>query len=177
MLSGTYRPNEIRFATRHVVEKLGGTFVRGKAVRIDPQEKQVILENGEIVAYDVLSCNAGSHVPRPNIEGDLTDVFTVKPIERLMEAKRRLIDHFGRHRPRIAIVGGGPSAAEVAGNVWQLGTDTGRHMPEITIYAGSAFMKRFTPTVAGVLMASCSDGASPSAKAFTCSPFPVQESP
>ena len=147
MLSGTYRPEEIRFATRHVVEKMGGTFVKGKVVRIDPQEKMVILENGESIPYDVLSCNAGSHVPRPGVDGDLTDVFTVKPIERLMEAKSRLIDHFARHRPRIVIVGGGPSAAEVAGNVWQLGTDTGKLMPEITICAGKAFMARFTPTV------------------------------
>jgi NADH dehydrogenase FAD-containing subunit len=147
MLSGTYRPEEIRFATRHVVEKMGGTFVKGKAARIDPQQKMVLLENGESIPYDVLSCNAGSHVPRPDIDGDLADIFTVKPIERLMEAKSRLIGHFGRHRPQIAIVGGGPSAAEVAGNVWQLGADTGKHKPEITICAGKAFMARFTPTV------------------------------
>jgi NADH dehydrogenase FAD-containing subunit len=147
MLSGTYRPEDIRFATRHVVEKMGGTFVRDKVVRIDPQEKTVILENGEAIPYDVLSCNAGSHVPRPSIEGDLTDVFTVKPIERLMEAKNRLVDHFTRHRPRIVIAGGGPSAAEVAGNVWQLGTDTGKHQPQITICAGKSFMARFAPTI------------------------------
>ena len=147
MLSGTYQPEQIRFATRHVVEKMGGTFIKGKASRIDPQAKTVILENGQSVSYDVLSCNAGSHVPSPGIDGDLSDVFTVKPIARLMKAKHRLVDHFSRHVPRIAIVGGGPSAAEVAGNVWQLGTETGRHMPEITIYAGEVFMARFTPTI------------------------------
>lgn len=147
MLSGTYRPEEIRFATRHVVEKMGGTFIKGKAARIDPKGKQVVLEDGQSIPYDVLSCNAGSYVPRPDIDGDLRDVFTVKPIERLMEAKSRLADHFTRHRPRVVIVGGGPSAAEVAGNVWQLGTDTGKYMPRITICAGKTFMSRFTPTV------------------------------
>ena len=155
MLSGTYRPEDIRFATRHVVEKMGGTFIHGKVARIDPQGKNVILENNTSIPYDVLSCNAGSHVPHPNMDGELTDVFTVKPIERLMEAKSRLVEHFTRHRPRIVIVGGGPSAAEVAGNVWQLGMDTGRHQPEITICAGSTFMARFPPSVrqriAGVL--------------------------
>ena len=147
MLSGTYRPTDIRFATRHVVEKMGGTFIGGKVVRIDPQGKHVILENNTSISYDVLSCNAGSHVPRPSIEGDLTDVFTVKPIERLMEAKSRLVNQFARHRPRIVIIGGGPSAAEVAGNVWQLGTDVGSHQPIITICAGKTFMGRFAPTV------------------------------
>ena len=147
MLSDTYRPEEIRFATRQVVEKMGGTFVKAKAARIDPQQKRVILESGESIPYDVLSCNAGSHVPQPKIDGDLNDIFTVKPIERLMEAKSRLIDLFGRHCPGIAIVGGGPSSAEVAGNVWQLATDTGKYKPEITICAGKAFMGRFTRTV------------------------------
>ena len=99
MLSGTYRPEEVRFATRQVVEKQGGTFLSGSAVSIDPEKKVVILENGDLVPYDVLSCNAGSHVPKPPIDGDLADIFSVKPIERLMQAKSRLIDHFGRHAP------------------------------------------------------------------------------
>ncbi|MBR9986400.1 MAG: FAD-dependent oxidoreductase [Desulfosarcina sp.] len=147
MLSGTYRPEEIRFATRLVVEKQGGTFLHGKAATIDPERRLVILENGHTVPYDVLSCNAGSHVPKPAIEGELADLYTVKPIERLMEAKDRLVNHFGRHSPDVVIVGGGPSAAEVAGNVWQLAATTGGHMPRITICAGSAFMSRFPASV------------------------------
>ncbi|MCB2147455.1 MAG: FAD-dependent oxidoreductase [Deltaproteobacteria bacterium] len=147
MLSGTYRPEEIRFATRQMVEKQGGSFLPGKAATIDPEKKTVTLETGDSVPYDVLSCNAGSHVPKPAIEGDLADIFAVKPIERLMEAKRRLVDHFGRHAPDVVIVGGGPSSAEVAGNVWQLATTTGGHMPRITVCAGSAFMSRFPESV------------------------------
>ncbi|MFO7715563.1 NAD(P)/FAD-dependent oxidoreductase [Desulfosarcina sp.] len=147
MLSGTYRPAEIRFATRHVVEKQGGAFLQGKAATIEPEKKVVILENGDIVPYDVLSCNAGSHVPRPVIEGELGDIFSVKPIERLMEARGRLVDHFRRHASAVVIVGGGPSSAEVAGNVWQVATSTGRHMPRITICAGSAFMSHFPASV------------------------------
>ena len=147
MLSGTYRPEDIRFATRHVVEKQGGTFLHGKAATIDPERKVVILENGDCVPYDVLSCNAGSHVPKPAIEGEPADLYTVKPIERLMQAKDRLIDHFSRHTPDVVIVGGGPSSAEVAGNVWQLATTTGGHMPRITICAGSVFMSHFPASV------------------------------
>jgi NADH dehydrogenase FAD-containing subunit len=147
LLSGTYRPEEIRFATRHVVEKQGGTFLSGKATAIDPEKKTVILENGDPVPYDVLSCNAGSHVPKPAVEGDPADVFSVKPIERLMVAKSRLVDHFGQHKTEVVIVGGGPSSAEVAGNAWQLATATGRHMPRITICAGRVFMSRFPRSI------------------------------
>jgi NADH dehydrogenase FAD-containing subunit len=147
MLSGTYRPEDIRFATRHVVEKQGGTFLHGKAATIDPEQKIVTLENGHTVPYDVLSCNAGSHVPKPAIEGEPGDLYPVKPIERLMQAKDRLVDHFSRHTPDVVIVGGGPSSAEVAGNVWQLATTTGRRIPRITICAGSVFMSRFPASV------------------------------
>ena len=147
MLLGTYRPAEIRFATRHVVEKQGGVFIRDKAIRIDPAHKAVILAGGDRVPYHVLSCNAGSYVPRPKMDGDTADVFTVKPIERLMEAQARLIDHCERHIARVVIVGGGPSAAEIAGNVWQLGTAPGRHRPHITICAGRSFMAAFPAAV------------------------------
>jgi NADH dehydrogenase FAD-containing subunit len=147
MLGGTYRPEEIRFATRQVVEKQGGTFLSGKAVGIDPEKKVVRLSNGDAVPYDVLSCNAGSDVPRPVIDGTPVDLFSVKPIERLMEARSRLIDHFQRHSPQVVIVGGGPSSAEVAGNIWQLATTSGAKMPRITICAGGVFMSRFPPSV------------------------------
>jgi NADH dehydrogenase FAD-containing subunit len=147
MLSGTYRPEEIRFATRHVVEKQGGIYLNGKAATIDPDRKVVVLENGRTVPYDVLSCNAGSHVPKPAIKGEVADLYPVKPIGRLMEAKSRLVDHFNRHAPDVVIVGGGPSSAEVAGNVWQLATTTGRHMPRITVCAGSVFMSRFPASI------------------------------
>jgi NADH dehydrogenase FAD-containing subunit len=147
MLSGTYRPEEVRFATRHVVEKQGGTFLPGKAATIDPEKKVVKLETGDTVPYDVLSCNAGSNVPKPAIDGAPDDIFTVKPIERLMEAKSRLIDHFGRHSPHVVVVGGGPSSAEVAGNIWQLAATTGRHMPRITVCTGKSFMSRFPESV------------------------------
>ena len=39
MLGKTYAPGEIRFATRHVVEKQGGRFILDKAERVDPEEK------------------------------------------------------------------------------------------------------------------------------------------
>lgn len=39
MLGRTYTPDDIRFFTQHVVEKQGGTFILGKAVRVDSKEK------------------------------------------------------------------------------------------------------------------------------------------
>ena len=155
MLSGTYRPDQIRFATRHVVEKQGGSFIRAKAVGIDPHRRLVELDRGEPVPYDVLSCNVGSHVPRPAVDAESKNTFSVKPIQRLLEAKSRLVADLDRRSLEVVIVGGGPSAAEVAGNVWQLAQTAGSHSTRITICAGSALMPRFPFSVrrriAGIL--------------------------
>jgi NADH dehydrogenase FAD-containing subunit len=143
MLGGTYAPSEIRFATRQVVEKHGGTFVLGKAVRVDPGEKQVELESGETLGYDVVSFNVGSYVPRLDAPEEAEDVYPVKPIEKLMEARERIEALAAQKPATIGILGGGPSSAEIAGNVWQLTSGPGKHRPRIQIFAGKGLMTRF----------------------------------
>ncbi len=117
MLGKTYTPENVRFATQHLVEKKGGTFILGKIIRIDAEARTVILESGKSVAYDVLSCNLGSHVPTSMIKGDFEDIYMVKPIEKLMKAQQRILALGSQKQIRVGIVGGGPSAVEIAGNV------------------------------------------------------------
>ncbi len=144
MLGGFYTPKEIRFATRHVVEKQGGRFILGKAVRVDPDERMVHTEAGEGIPYDVVSFNAGSQVPMPDMEGDAENIYTVKPIERLQEAKRRIEASLMEKPLRVGIVGGGPSSVEIAGNVWRLAKNLGKHSVGITVFAGSTLMASFS---------------------------------
>ena len=143
MLGGFYTPEDIRFATRHVVEKQGGKFIPGKAVRVDPERKIVYLESGEGVPYDVVSFNAGSQIPKPDMERDTEDIYTVKPIERLRKARDRIEELLSKKPLRIGIIGGGPSSAEIAGNVWRLCKNSGKHSAEIIVFAGSVLMARF----------------------------------
>ena len=142
MLGGTYTPDEIRFATRRQVEKKGGSFVLGKVAKIDAGTQSVHLESGETVPYDVLSCNLGSFVPRDMINGDLNDIYTVKPIERLLEARERVLDLASRKKITIGIIGGGPSAVEIAGNLRRLTAGSGLHAAHIKIITGSSIMPR-----------------------------------
>jgi NADH dehydrogenase FAD-containing subunit len=144
MLGTTYTPDEIRFATRFVVERQGGTFIRDKVTRIDAENRTVTLESGRNLDYDVLSCNAGSYIPFDNVHGDTSAVFTVKPIERLQEAQRAVVTLCAtRTRAHIAVVGGGPAALEIAGNTRQLARLRGRHAPRITLFAGRGLLGRF----------------------------------
>ena len=140
MLGGTYRPEDIRFATRDLVEKKGGAFKRAKVIGIKPVERTLRLSTGEVVPYDVLSCNLGSQVPGDLIRGSLDDIFLVKPIERLYRARQRILELGCKEKISIAVVGGGPSAVEIAGNIWRLGQEPGMQLPEITVFAGSSIM-------------------------------------
>ena len=121
MLGGTYRPEEIRFATRHLVEKKGGVFKQAEVIAIRPVERILMLSTGETVPYDVLSCNLGSQVPDDLVHGPPNDIFPVKPIEGLFRARRRILELGSKEKIRIAVAGGGPSAVEIAGNIRRIG--------------------------------------------------------
>ena len=142
MLGGFYTPEDIRFATRNVVEKQGGTFILGKAVKTDPEKKIVYMESGEEIPYDVVSFNAGSQIPMPEIEGETKNIYTSKPIERLLEARDRIKASLSEKSLRIGVVGGGPSSVEIGGNVWKLCKNK-PNSADITVFAGSTLMARF----------------------------------
>jgi NADH dehydrogenase FAD-containing subunit len=140
MLGGTYRPEDIRFATRHLVEKNGGSFRLGNVVRIDAGGRSVHLDNGEPVSYDVLSCNLGSHVNRNIVTGDMDGIYPVKPIEKLMEAREEILSRGTRDAISIGIVGGGPSAVEIAGNIHRLVQSPGMKPAVIKVLTRSSIM-------------------------------------
>jgi NADH dehydrogenase FAD-containing subunit len=143
MLGNRYTPEEIRFATRRVVEKKGGTFLRDMVRRIEPENRTIHLESGGTFTYDVLSINAGSHVPKDLIAEDRGNVYPVKPIEKLAEARDRIVALAREKTIDIAVVGGGPAAVEIAGNVWRLARDSRVHPPRILVFAGRSLMPHF----------------------------------
>ncbi len=147
MLGGTYSPKDIRFATKDVVTKQGGTFIKDKAVKIDPGNRIIFTESGKTVKYDVACCNAGSYIPMDTVAAGMENIYTVKPIEKLWEAALKLKELFKDKKIHVAIIGGGPSSAEIAGNVWELANRTGGHMPQIRIFARSRLMSGFPEPV------------------------------
>lgn len=152
MLGTTYSPSEIRFATKDVVEKQGATFILDYADRVDPVEKVVFLASGKIIPYDILSFNAGSYVDRSCVVNDSGDIFSVKPIETLMQAQKRLVELASGGCLSVGIVGGGPSSAEIAGNIIQLLKAAKVNAAKIIIFSGREFMGRFPLKVRQLVM-------------------------
>jgi NADH dehydrogenase FAD-containing subunit len=144
MLGRFYSPREIRFATKHAVEKQGGRFILDKAVKIDPQKKSVHLETGREIGYDVVSFNVGSFVRSPEINEGLTSIYPVKPIEKLLDARTEIETLVSEGETTIGIIGGGPSATEIAGNVRQLAEEMGRYPVKVLVFSGKSFMGNFS---------------------------------
>jgi NADH dehydrogenase FAD-containing subunit len=142
MLGRTYTPDQIRFATRRVVEKQGAAFMKAKVSRIDPRTQTIFTEQGDTCHYDVLSFNAGSFVPDSIVHGNSGVIYPAKPIEQLFEAQQNLIRLSAEKKIRVAVVGGGAAALELAGNVWQLLGNYSRHGYTVTVFAAGRLLDR-----------------------------------
>jgi NADH dehydrogenase FAD-containing subunit len=156
MLSGIYRPQDIRFHIRKMVEDRGGDFIEDRVINIKPQERTLSLAQGEIIGYDAVSFNIGSGVSYASAAEQSGHIFTVKPIINLLDAKKAVENGIGQKNLRIMVVGGGPAGAEVSGNVWRLVRDLGGRS-EITLVAGSRLFHALPERVRTIAMASFVD--------------------
>jgi NADH dehydrogenase FAD-containing subunit len=142
MLSGIYRPEEIRFDVKKMSQNRGAVFIEDKVVKIHPQKKKIDLQSGQTLPYDLMSVNTGSFVPveAPDTSDDF--VIPVKPIENLLSARYKIIEALKRQELRITIVGGGPTGVEVAGNLDRLvRNESGKC--RITLVAGTRLLRQF----------------------------------
>ena len=146
MLGGGYEPDEIRFAVKENVEKQGATFIQDSVEGIDPFGRELRLTSGKSLQYDVISFNTGSHVDIPPISGKSDTIYTVKPIERLYQARQEIANQAAKNKVHIAVIGGGPAGTEVAGNVAQL-LSASPTSSTVTLYAGRKLLSRFPEPV------------------------------
>jgi NADH dehydrogenase FAD-containing subunit len=124
-LGGLYDEDEIRFPVAEMVESAGGAFVEGRAVRIDPSAKTVVLADGSELHYDVLSVSVGSFTARTITHAGGTApaaqnpaLVPTKPIAELCELRARLAEwRRSISRVSIAVAGGGAAAVEIAANL------------------------------------------------------------
>jgi NADH dehydrogenase FAD-containing subunit len=146
MLAGTYRPQDIRFNVHKLATGRGGQFIKGKVTGIDPDQRNVILEGGQRVPYDVVSFNVGSVIPSGGLDSSGRSVFTVKPIERILEGRTAILDLWDRRDPgaplELAVVGGGPAGVEMAGALWRLSRDN-RIESQVTLFSDDRLLGLF----------------------------------
>ena len=142
MLSGIYRPEEIRFNVEKMSQDRGATFIEDKVIKINAPDKTIDLQSGHTLSYDAISINTGSYVPVAVSDAANGMIVTVKPIENLLNAKRQIAALLKEKELTLTVVGGGPTGVEVAGNLDRL-VDEKAGRCRITLVAGSRLLQDF----------------------------------
>ena len=154
MLGQTYRPQEIRFNSQRLAEAGGARFVRGMVSQVRPGEQKLVLASGEEIAYDVVSFNIGSGIPKEKVTiHQDTGVYTVKPIEQLLKAQKAILEKLGEKTLELVVVGGGPAGVEISGNLWRLVTHNNGRV-NLTLVAGRRLMSDFPEKVRTLVLRS-----------------------
>ncbi|MFW6363465.1 MAG: NAD(P)/FAD-dependent oxidoreductase [Spirochaeta sp.] len=113
VLGGRYRPEETLLPAAELAQRNGIRFIQDRVTGVDTAARTIQLAAGQELRYTLLSLNIGSEsegVPAPG-------VFSAKPISELFRARREIESRAAAGlRTRIAVVGGGPSGVELAGN-------------------------------------------------------------
>lgn len=146
LLGGTYRPEQVRFHIRKMVEKRGGKFVEDRVVRIEASPRRLVLASGNSLDYDIASFNTGSSVPMEKAGAAGDDVIAVKPIQNLLGARRWILEQVRNSTVDLLVVGGGPAGLELAGNLWRLVNEAGGKA-HISLVAGGRLMGGFPEKV------------------------------
>lgn len=123
MLGGMYEPADDRVDPRALIDRHGGEFIQDRVERVDPAERTLHLARGTTLGYDLVSLNVGSRVNMEAIPGMADDphVWPVKPVSQLWRLREYLETRgSGSDSMIIAVIGGGPTGAEVAANLTAL---------------------------------------------------------
>ena len=95
-----------------------------KVVKLDVDNRQIICDNSQVIAYDILSINIGSNPQVSTILGAESYGTPVKPIPAFLKAWEQLIQQWEDCQNKqesltITIVGGGAGGVELALNMQQ----------------------------------------------------------
>ena len=136
MLSGMYRPQDVRFNIRKMVQDRGGDFLEDKVTGINPGGRNLVLQSGQETPYDVVSFNTGSEVPhQPYLSAPRENVRPVKPVLNLLQGRQHLLKLLGEKELKLLVVGGGPAGVEMTANLWRMVQDK-RGKAKITLIGG-----------------------------------------
>lgn len=114
VISGLYTPEEDRIDVRHLVESGGGRFLEARVTGVRPEGRELLLDNGERLSYDVASFCLGSGVDSESVL--LKEGVPVKPVENTAKIRSRIVSD----DPDVLVVGGGAAGCEVAANAASL---------------------------------------------------------
>ena len=116
-IAGQYLHDDVMLKFRPFAAAAGAKFICGRVTRLDAPARQVILEDGRVVPYDVAAVALGSSVAAQNLPGVNTVAHFVKPMHQadaLVMAFDRAVQESLLAPLRVVVVGGGAAGIEIA---------------------------------------------------------------
>lgn len=133
MLGGMYTKADDQIDPQALINACGGEFLCASVTRVDIGTRTLTLSSGAEFNYDLVSFNVGSHIATPPWVISGPHVWPVKPLVCLWQLRQRLLECWAEGvRPRVIVVGGGPTGTEVAANLAGLSRRQGRAL-DITL--------------------------------------------
>jgi NADH:ubiquinone reductase (H+-translocating) len=127
--TGGLNPGDVTYALRSFTSRYANAdFRRAKVTGIDPQQRQVLVAEGEPVSYDylILSCGVGANffgIPgaAENAHTMYTRSGAIETRDLIMTALEKAAQGLpGAAEPTIVVVGGGATGVEMAGALAEL---------------------------------------------------------
>ena len=149
-LAGEYRLSEAKIPLQPLVTEAGIDWHRAKLVSLDPHARAALLDNGEIVNFDICSIATGGAAQAAKVLGRDERLLDIRPIDVFVDMWQKLRE--SRDKPyRIAVVGGGAGGVELA-----FGIANAHHLADtrVTFVSGSSgLLPGHSKRIAGIVRA------------------------
>lgn len=125
------------------------SFVETTAVLVNPEMREVICADGNVLPYDALSFDIGS-VPDLNARGVAKNALVLRPLARFISGWMRLHEHVkDRGLDSVSVVGGGGGGVELAFAIaYRFRQELDVHAPHVRIITNTHVpLPEFAPAV------------------------------
>lgn len=115
VVAGLYKPEQAHIDLTRLCAATGTRLVHAEAIGLDRVGKRVLLNDGPVVPYDIVSLDVGIAPKLNEIAGAAEHAMAVKPIGLFLEKLDRLIAQVRRPDGprRIVVIGGGAGGVEL----------------------------------------------------------------
>jgi selenide,water dikinase len=147
-VAAQYEAEELQIDAVALAERAGARVVLSPAVRFDPAERHIMVEEGPPVPYDLASFNIGSTVIGLDVPGVTEHALPTRPIGTFVERVSTVVEAARRHEGddpfQVMVVGGGVGGVELAFTFDErLRVETGRPATVTLLEHGPRILRRY----------------------------------
>ena len=117
-VAGQYEFGDLEIDIPALAERAGAQVVVARALKIDPENRQIVVADHPPISFDLASANIGSTVAGLDLPGVREFALPTRPIAELVHRTDALInglrDDTNRSTFRLVVVGGGAGGVELA---------------------------------------------------------------